>query len=151
MSVMTMPEVTALIGRTAHDRAGERIGVVESVYVDRRSGMPEWVTVSTGWFGTRIAFVPVSLVARPRPGDTDARIDCPVTLIRSSPHVDADGELSILEEGSIYAHYGLAHLPQPAGSSVADVGSESAAEAVRSGAIRRRLRRWTAHEEPDRS
>lgn len=148
---MTMPEVTALIGRTAHDRAGERVGVVESVYVDRESGMPEWITVSTGWFGTRIAFVPVSLVSRPRPGEEDARIDCPVEIVRSSPHVDADGELSILEEGSIYAHYGMSHLPQPAGSTVADVGPSSPAEEKRSGAIRRRLRRWSAHEEPDRS
>jgi len=38
---------------------GATIGKVGQVYLDDRTGRPSWVTITTGWFGTRESFVPL--------------------------------------------------------------------------------------------
>jgi uncharacterized protein YrrD len=47
-------------GATMVDRDGDRVGTIEAVYVDDRSGQPEWALVNTGLFGTRSTFVPLA-------------------------------------------------------------------------------------------
>ncbi|NED87350.1 PRC-barrel domain containing protein, partial [Streptomyces sp. SID11233] len=39
---------------------GEKIGGVDEVYLDDRTGRPEWVTVRTGLLGLREHFVPLA-------------------------------------------------------------------------------------------
>ncbi|MEN3263349.1 PRC-barrel domain-containing protein, partial [Pseudonocardia sp.] len=48
-----------LIGSTAYDRSGDRIGKIGQIYYDDDTDQPKWVTVQTGLFGTRESFVPV--------------------------------------------------------------------------------------------
>ena len=57
---MTTPQQwDNLIGLTATDADGDKIGKVGQVYLDEGTGKPEWVTVSTGMFGTRESFAPL--------------------------------------------------------------------------------------------
>jgi uncharacterized protein YrrD len=57
---MTIPrQGDKLIGLTATDADGDKIGQVGQVYLDDGTGQPEWVTVSTGLFGTRQSFAPL--------------------------------------------------------------------------------------------
>ena len=50
---MTTPQQwDNLIGLTATDADGDKIGNVGQVYLDDSSGEPAWVTVKTGLFGT---------------------------------------------------------------------------------------------------
>ncbi|HZB59087.1 MAG TPA: PRC-barrel domain-containing protein, partial [Actinomycetota bacterium] len=55
-----MPDVDTVRswqGATMVDRDGDRIGTIESIYVDDQTGQPEWALVNTGLFGTRSTFV----------------------------------------------------------------------------------------------
>ena len=51
---MTSPQdVQQFTGRTALDSEGSKVGKIGQVYMDEQTGMPLWVTVATGMFGTR--------------------------------------------------------------------------------------------------
>ena len=61
-----MPDVNTVRswqGSTMVDRDGDRIGQIESIYVDDQTGEPEWALVNTGFFGTRSTFVPIAQAA----------------------------------------------------------------------------------------
>ncbi|MGA4850261.1 DUF2382 domain-containing protein [Streptomyces sp. G5(2025)] len=95
----------ALKGLTAYDRTGEKIGSIERVYLDDRTGRPEWVTVKTGLFGMKESFVPLA-GARLR-GD-DLHVTATKEAVKEAPRVDADQHLDPGQEHELYAHYGLA-------------------------------------------
>jgi uncharacterized protein (TIGR02271 family) len=90
-------------GAKAVDSNGEKVGTIDEVYLDRASEQPEWVTVSTGLFGTRTSFVPV---ADAENHDGEIRLAFTKDQIKDAPNVDADGALSREEEQRLYAHYG---------------------------------------------
>ncbi|WP_369215736.1 DUF2382 domain-containing protein [Streptomyces flavofungini] len=94
----------ALKGLTAYDRTGEKIGSIERVYLDDRSGRPEWVTVKTGLFGMKESFVPLS-GARLR--QEALHVSCTKEAVKEAPRVDADEHLEPGQEHELYAHYGL--------------------------------------------
>ena len=57
---MTNPnDVQQMIGRTAVDSDGTKIGKIGQVYVDDQTGQPVWATVTTGMFGSRQSFAPL--------------------------------------------------------------------------------------------
>ena len=90
-------------GAKAVDINGDKVGTVDEVYLDRGSEQPEWVTVSTGLFGTRTRFVPIGdaeLI------DGEVRLGYAKDQIKDAPNVDADGALSRAEEQALYEHYG---------------------------------------------
>ena len=51
-------EVSTSIESTAYGANGDKLGTVESFFVDDRTGAPTWVAVMTGLFGTRHSIVP---------------------------------------------------------------------------------------------
>ena len=51
--------------RTMVDRDGTRIGPIQAIYLDDRTGQPEWALVTTGLFGTKASFVPWPRPPRP--------------------------------------------------------------------------------------
>ena len=56
---MTTVNVQDLIGRTAVDSAGEKVGKIEQVYLDNETGQPNWVAISSGLMGRRSNFAPM--------------------------------------------------------------------------------------------
>jgi uncharacterized protein (TIGR02271 family) len=102
MATITNPET--LIGQTAYDNDGDKIGKVGQVYVDQDNGQPKWLTVNTGLFGSNESFVPLERVTQS--GD-DVRIDIDKATIKDAPNVDADGAISPEEEDNLYTYYGL--------------------------------------------
>jgi uncharacterized protein (TIGR02271 family) len=96
-------EIETWRGRTAVDPDGDKIGSIEEVYLDRRSGEPEWVTVKTGLFGRRVSFVPIRDAELD--GD-DVRVRYDKEKVKDAPSIDADGELSPEEERTLYEYYG---------------------------------------------
>jgi uncharacterized protein (TIGR02271 family) len=103
--MISQDQVQHLVGTTAYDTSGDKIGKVGQVYFDDNSGEPEWVTVNTGLFGTNETFVPVR----------DAELSGDRLVVRHSkdrvkdaPNVTEDGHLSPDEERALYEHYGLA-------------------------------------------
>ena len=97
-------EVCEWRGRNVVDREGEKVGRLEEIYLDQQSGRPEWMLIHTGLFGTKSSFAPL---AGARVAGEDVRIGYSKQEVKDAPSVEADGELSQLEESRLYAHYGL--------------------------------------------
>ncbi len=96
-------ELSAAVGSTAYDGNGAKIGTVEHVFVDDRTGAPTWVAVSTGLFGTRHSVVPAVDASFT---DGDLRLPVSVDAVKSAPHVQGD-HLDPGEEAELRRHYGL--------------------------------------------
>ncbi len=100
---MTTPQQwDHLIGLTATDADGDKIGNVGQVYLDDSSGEPAWVTVKTGLFGTRESFAP--LYGASVRGDQLA-LAVSKQLVKDAPSVGDDGHLSDAEATALYQHY----------------------------------------------
>jgi uncharacterized protein (TIGR02271 family) len=99
----TSQDVRNWRGLKAVDAEGEKVGTVDEVYLDRGSDAPEWLTVSTGLFGSRTTFVPIGDA---QVSGDEVRLSYRKDEIKAAPNVDADGALSTEEEQQLYAHYG---------------------------------------------
>ena len=134
--MVTTDGVQQLIGADVVDPAGDRIGEVKDVYLDEVTGEPSWVTVTTGWFGLRVSFVPLDRVQI-----TAGRVQVPVdeSVVKDAPHFEAGEPLSREDEDALYTHYersaDLVGGVQPT--------TAGAADRVVDGRPRARLRRYT--------
>ena len=101
--MLSEQELSAAIGSTAYGPDGDRIGTVEHFFVDDRTGLPTWVAVSTGLFGTRHSVVPALEASF-----IDGALRLPVTrdAVKSAPEV-GDARLTPAEEAALRRHYGL--------------------------------------------
>ena len=91
-------------GRTMVDRDGNRIGPIDAIYLDDRTGQPEWALVNTGLFGTKSSFVPLAQAS----GSGDqVQVPYDKQRVKDAPRVDTDQHLSEAEEQQLWAHYGL--------------------------------------------
>ncbi len=102
--MQTPEELEQWIDRHAVDKDGHRIGTIADVYIDDATGRPEWLAIMTGLFGSRISFAPLT-GARER-GD-DVEVAYAKGVVKDSPNIEADGQLTEQEERRLYEHYGL--------------------------------------------
>lgn len=144
---MITKDAGRLIGCGVYDEAGERIGSVGQVYLDRHGG-PAWVTVRTGSMAFQESFVPL----------TGARLDggeLTVAVggdhVRRAPLVAADGPLVLGDAGRLYAHYGLTPDSGDGGSNDDDAMTRSEEKLVvdvrKEPVERLRLRKYLVTEE----
>jgi uncharacterized protein (TIGR02271 family) len=97
-------QIRGLIGGTAVDQNGDKIGKIGMVYFDDQTGKADWITVNTGFFGSSESFVP--LASATVEGDT-VRVPYTKDKIKDAPKVDADQHLDEPDERRLYSHYGL--------------------------------------------
>jgi uncharacterized protein (TIGR02271 family) len=91
-------------GATMVDRDGDKVGTVESIYVDDQTGEPEWALVNTGLFGTKSSFVPLAQAS----GSGDqVQVPYDKQLVKDAPRIDPDQHLAEAEEQELWRHYGL--------------------------------------------
>ena len=88
--MITKQQASNLIGATAYDHGGGKVGEVAAVYLDKASGEPEWLTVTTGLSGPRQTFVPIAR-AHLR-GPREVGFDLDKDTITGAPGIDPDGE-----------------------------------------------------------
>lgn len=103
---MTVPNAVnpeSLINRKIVDSTGKKIGSVAQVYLDDRTGDPDWITVNTGLFGMKESFVPL-LGSKIVGGRLMLPFDRQV--VKRSPTVDDARHLDIDQERFLYAYYG---------------------------------------------
>jgi uncharacterized protein (TIGR02271 family) len=93
-----------LQGRDAIGPDGDKIGSVESVYVDDATGEPAFALVNTGLFGLRSSFVPLTDATYE---EGTLRLAHSKDKVKDAPNVDPDGHLSPEEEAEIFRDYGL--------------------------------------------
>jgi PRC-barrel domain len=102
-----MPDIETVStwqGRTLLDRDGSRIGTIDAIYLDDRTGQPEWALVNNGLFGTRSGFVPLAQAFQ---SDNDVLVTYDKQLVQDAPRFDPDQHLSEAEERQLWQHYGL--------------------------------------------
>lgn len=107
-----MPDIERfdeVIGQTAYDREGGKIGRIGNVYVDDASGEPKFLTVHTGLFGSRESFVPVTAA---QVDDGKVVVAFAKETVKDAPQVDAhDGHLDPEQEREVFEFYGLQYAP----------------------------------------
>ena len=95
-------------GMKVVDRNGAKVGSLEDVYFDQQTDRPEWATIKTGIFGSRLSFVP--LTGASSDGET-VRVAYDKAQIKDAPNIDVEEELSPDEEDRLYRHYGADYSP----------------------------------------
>jgi uncharacterized protein (TIGR02271 family) len=105
-------DVQQMIGRTAVDTDGTKIGKIGQVYLDDQTGEPVWVTVKTGMLGSKQNFAPLY---GSKPAGDDIQLGVSKDLIQAAPTVDDDGHLEDNENDALYQHYAghLGDRPAP--------------------------------------
>jgi uncharacterized protein (TIGR02271 family) len=103
MATYTREDVLSWRGRDLIDNDGDKIGSIDDIYLDRETDQPEWAVVTTGLFGTKRTFVPLSEAQTHEDG---VRVPYEKATVKDAPKVDPDGELSRDEEQTLYQHYG---------------------------------------------
>jgi uncharacterized protein (TIGR02271 family) len=112
--VINENEIQTVVGHTAYDSNGDKIGSVGHVYLDDETGQPEFASVNTGLFGMKETFVPIANASV----DGD-RLVVPFTKdqVKDAPNVDVDsGHLDQSEERRLYEHYGMTYTERTSDS-----------------------------------
>jgi uncharacterized protein (TIGR02271 family) len=103
VSTQQVQELLAQGGTVVADD-GSKIGSVGQVFVDDRTGEPEWVTVKTGMFGGAESFVPLRSATIQA---DQVRVPFGKDTVKDAPRVnDSDGHLSETEEDELFRYYG---------------------------------------------
>ncbi|MEO7262617.1 MAG: PRC and DUF2382 domain-containing protein [Jatrophihabitantaceae bacterium] len=100
--MMAPEQLQSMIGQNAVDTNGDKIGRIGQIYLDDSTGDPQWVTVSTGIFGTKESFAP--LYGSRAEGDTLA-LAVSKAMVKDAPNVDNDGHLDESEVQALYQYY----------------------------------------------
>ena len=109
-----------LEGRPVVGPDGQKIGTVADVYFDKDTRQPEWALVTTGMFGTKHSFVPITSAST-----TSEGLQVPFTKdqVKDAPRLDDDGELSQDEELLLSQHYGISYSEAPSDSGLPEGGA----------------------------
>jgi uncharacterized protein (TIGR02271 family) len=103
--MITQDQLRDVIGATAYDRDGDKIGKIGHVYYDDDTDQPKWITVNTGFLGTSENFVP--LAGAEISGDGNVTVGYDKATVKDAPNVDEQGHLSPEDEQRLYRHYNL--------------------------------------------
>ena len=102
--MISQDQLPDVIGATAYDPSGNKIGKIGQVYYDDETGQPKWVTVNTGLFGTNESFVPLQGAQL---GGDRVTLAYDKEQIKDAPSIAEDGHLSPEEEAELYRYYGM--------------------------------------------
>ena len=86
---MQSDELFQAQGSTLVDREGVKIGKIDEIYEDTRTGQPEWALVNTGLFGSKSTFVPLQQASRE--GDS-VRVPYEKAQVKDAPGIAPDGQ-----------------------------------------------------------
>lgn len=104
--MITSEQVRTVVDRDVCDSEGNKIGSAKHVFLDDKTGTPEWVSVKTGLFGANESFVPIREASM-----VDDHLEVPYDKekVKKAPNVDVDsgGHLSESEEHRLYDYYGI--------------------------------------------
>jgi len=106
MATIEKDRILSFRGQDLRDNDGGKIGSIEEIYLDTRTGEPEWALVHTGLFGTKQTFVPIRDASE---ADGSLQVPFEKSQVKDAPKVDPDGQLSQKEEADLYRHYGMAY------------------------------------------
>ena len=100
--MMAPEQLQSMIGKNAVDSSGDKLGRIGQIYLDDNTGDPQWVTVSTGMFGTKESFAP--LYGSRAEGD-NLVLAVSKAMVKDAPNVENDGHLEESEVQALYQYY----------------------------------------------
>jgi uncharacterized protein (TIGR02271 family) len=115
-------------GYEVYDRAGEKIGKVDDLFVDE-SASPEYVGVKMGFLGTRSTLIPWEAVSSTDDGGRSITVATDKDTAKNGPAFDDDSEITPDFEREVHAYYGLEYATEGRGS----YGSHYSEEATDAG------------------
>lgn len=133
--MISQTDLQYLNGAGVHTLDGERIGSAGRVYLDDRTGEPEWIGVHLSEPGTADSFVPLG-----RATLTGDRIEVPFgrDLVEGAARIHPGGELGASGADLLRAHYGMdAGDPDPAVGGAVTPPAERPVAATRSARLRK--------------
>lgn len=101
---ITQDQIDQLYTADVVDQSDETVGGVGQVYVDDNTGAPAWVSVKTGFFGTKETLVPL---ANADYDDGRIRVPYEKSYVKDAPNIDADQHLNESDQDELYGYYGL--------------------------------------------
>ncbi|MEU5692563.1 PRC-barrel domain-containing protein [Actinosynnema sp. NPDC020468] len=102
---MNQADLNRLYDCEVIDRQGVKIGSLKQVWLDDRSGRPQWASVHTGFLGLGEAFVPLRGA---RVGSGMITVPVAKEQVADSPRLDvSDRHMSEEQQGRLAAHYGV--------------------------------------------
>ncbi len=119
--MITQEQLRDVIGSTAYDSDGDKIGKIGNVYYDDATDQPKWFTVNTGLFGTNETFIPVQ--GSDLAGDGRITTTYDKATVKGAPNVSADGHLSPEDEQELYRYYNLGDDTRSTGTGYAEQDS----------------------------
>jgi hypothetical protein len=99
--MITQEQLDTVVGSTAYDKDGDKVGKIGGLYYDDATNEPSWLTVQTGLFGTKETFIPVQ--GAEVTGDR-VILQYDKATVKDAPNVDEDGHLSPQEEEQLYRY-----------------------------------------------
>jgi len=91
------------------DRAGDKIGKLEDVYVDVATDQPMFGTLDEGVIGRPLTFVSLAGITF---GPRNVQVALSKQQVEHAPKIELRGDqLSQAEESTLYHHYGLNYTP----------------------------------------
>ena len=90
--------------QTVVDRAGEKIGTIEEIFLVEETGQPEWALVKVGRLKSHATLVPLTRASSDANG---VRIAYEKGVVEEAPRVDPKSDPSEEQVQEIYRHYGI--------------------------------------------
>lgn len=119
---ITTQDPETLRGATVVGTGGDRIGKIHDIYYDDATDQPEFASVATGLFGSKVSFIP--LAQAEQAGD-DVAVPYDKELVKGAPSIEPDHELSAEEEEELYRYYGVQYAGGPqVGQAAATTGTQ---------------------------
>jgi uncharacterized protein (TIGR02271 family) len=104
MTIANVSDPSTLTGAAVQGTDGDKLGKIETVYLDNETDQPEWVAVKSGMFGGHVSLVPL---AQGNWDGTALTVPFSKEAIEGAPHHDPDAALSPDDEDDLYRHYGM--------------------------------------------
>jgi membrane protein len=121
-------------GRPMLDRAGDKLGTIEEIYLVEETGRPEWAVVRLSGLGRQRTLVPLAGAA---PTDDGIRAAYGKAVVDGAPGIDPDAEPSPQQVAEVYRHYGIDDgSPGSPSNSQDGAGQRPDAESSRAGSGR---------------
>ena len=92
-------------GYTVYDRAGEKIGKVDDLFLDENDD-PEYIGVKMGFLGTRSTLIPFQ-AASVDDERQSVEVASDKETVKNGPTFDDDREITPEFENEVYSYYGL--------------------------------------------
>ncbi|MFC6011838.1 PRC and DUF2382 domain-containing protein [Nocardia lasii] len=99
---MSKATLESLIGATAYDEHGEKIGKVKQIYLDNQTGSPTWASVTTGML-RHDSLVPL-VGAEHEASDDTLKLHVDKDQVKSAPYHDGS-RISAQSEQELFQHY----------------------------------------------